>query len=142
MCGVLIILLGMISFGLSWKERKCTSVTQGTVVGLCKNPRAYNTGTSSILDALYHEPWKYHIVYTYEADGKCYNRASETAYTKAYIQKRMNTTVVVYFNPAHPEESSLSELTPDMKTGIKLVIIGCILTVLAVVLIFYMSRGR
>lgn len=84
----------------------------------------------------------YHIIYTYEADGKCYNRASETAYTKQYIQKHMNTMVTVYFNPVHPEESSLSEVTPDMKGGIKLVVIGCVLAALALALVFYMNGGR
>ena len=142
MCGILIIFLGIIGFAISWKDWKCNSVTQGTVIGLCRNPREYNTGTASLLDVLYHEPWKYHIIYTYEADGKCYKRASETAYTKRYIQKKMNKAVAVYFNPHHPEESSISELTPDMRSGIKLVIIGCVLTVLGLLLMFWLGRGR
>ncbi|MCM1496551.1 MAG: DUF3592 domain-containing protein [Bacteroides sp.] len=134
--GIFVILLGIISFWMSWREWNCNSVTQGTVTGCCKNPREYNTGSASLLDVLYHEPWKYHITYTYEVDGKCYNRASETAYTQKYIKKQRNKAVTVYFNSAHPEESSISELTPDMRTAIKMVIIGGVLILFGLLLTF------
>lgn len=136
MFGILFILIGIIQIGISWRGWKCNSVTQGTVTGLCRNPREYNTGTVSLLDVIYREPWKYHIIYTYEADGKCYNRADETAYTEKYIQKQMNKAVTVYFNPNHPEEASLSELTPDMRSTIKMIIIGCVLDILGLLLMF------
>lgn len=142
MCGILVILLGVIQCVVSWTGWKCTSTTTGTVLELCRNPREYNTGTATFMDVLYREPGKYHMIYTYEVDGKTYNRASETAYTKGYISRRIGTPVTVYFNPKQPEESALSELSPDMRGGIKIIVFGSIVFIFSILLVFRLGMGR
>jgi hypothetical protein len=79
----------------------------------------------------------YHKVYRYIVDGKEYTRADGVRYNKGVVQSWIGKTVMVYYNPENPQQSTLSNGGGYKLTMIILYMVGGFLVLLGMILLLF-----
>lgn len=77
----------------------------------------------------------YHKVYHYVVNGKEYTRADGVRYNKGLVQSWIGKSVMVYYNPENPQQSTLSNGGGYKLTMIILYIVGGLLMLLGMMLL-------
>ena len=77
----------------------------------------------------------YHKVYRYVVNGKEYVRADGVRYNKGVVQSWIGQSVIVYYNPENPQQSTLSNGGGYKLTMIILYIVGGLLMLLGLVVV-------
>lgn len=77
----------------------------------------------------------YHKVYRYVVNGKEYVRADGVRYNKGAVQSWIGKSVIVYYNPENPQQSTLSNGGGYKLTMIILYIVGGLLMLLGLMLL-------
>ena len=77
----------------------------------------------------------YHKVYHYVVNGKEYTRADGVRYNKGAVQSWIGKSVMVYYNPENPQQSTLSNGSGYKLTMIILYTVGGFLMLLGLLLL-------
>lgn len=77
----------------------------------------------------------YHKVYRYMVNGKDYTRADGVRYNKGVVQSWIGKTVMVYYNPENPQQSTLSNGGGYKLTMVILYMVGGFLLLIGMILL-------
>ena len=134
------LILGVIFFIIGKSTWKCTEMVTGEIVGMCKNAYNYNQGgtgntNTGIKVGASNSPTTKCPIFEYNINGVKYNRASNIAWNKSYIRKKMNKPQNIYYNPLNPKQASLLKQSMLSIIGKVFIPIGVGMFILSVVMI-------
>lgn len=134
------LILGIIFFIVGKSTWKCTEMATGKIVGMCMNAYDYNHGgtgntAAGIKAGASSSPTTQCPIFEYTVNGVNYNQASNVAWNKSYIKKKMNKPQNIYYNPLNPKQASLLKQSILSIIGKVFTPIGVGMFILSVVLI-------
>ena len=112
----------------------------GEIVGMCKNTYNYNHGKTGntaigIKVGANNSPTTKCPIFEYTVNGVKYNQASNVAWNKSHIRKKMNKPQNIYYNPLNPKQASLLKQSVLSIIGKVFIPIGIGMFILSVVMI-------
>lgn len=134
------LILGIIFLLIGKSTWKCTEMVTGEVVGMCMNAYDYNNGGTGNIAAgikvgASSSPTTQCPIFEYTVNDVKYNRASNVAWNKSHIKKKMNQPQNIYYNPLNPKQASLLKQSALSIIGKVFVPIGIGILILSLIII-------
>lgn len=134
------LILGIIFLIVGKRTWKCTEMVTGEIVSMCINAYDYNNGGTGNLSAgikigTSNTPTTRCPIFEYIVNDVKYSRASNVAWNRSYIEKKMNKPQNIYYNPLNPKQASLLRQNTLSIIGKVFVPIGIGILILSLILI-------
>lgn len=135
--GGFLVLLGAAFYLIGKRLRSYNGFVTGTITGYCRNPYDYNRGGSGNAAALVKGPAERPgdgcMTYSYTINGVSYRRASNIASKKSSIEKRVGTSITVYYDESDPSRSALTVVSPVRTIGKIFLAAGVLLDIVGLI---------
>ncbi len=132
--------LGIMFFFVGKSVWKCTEMVTGEIVGMCMNAYDYNHGGKGNISIGIemgggNRGTTRCPIFVYRVNGVKYDRASNVAWNRGYIKRKMKKPQTIYYNPQNPKQASLLKQSAWSIVGKVFILVGFAALALGLILI-------